>query len=208
AVGRGHAAAARWYQRAADQRHVGAMHNLAVRTSVGVDGPPDADKALRLFRAAGEYGVADSQYNLGVIHAAGPYKDAIEAYKWFAIAAAGGDPEAAGRRDAVAASLDPDELMRARAAVQAWRATPVIAEANSVPQAGDAAASLTDDNRQALVREIQTLLAGQGYDPGPADGFAGPKTRQAVRAFQRRTGADETGLIDHALVVALTAGPN
>ena len=54
--------------------------------------------------------------------------------------------------------------------------------------------------------KIQTLLAEQGYDPGPADGVEGPKTRDAVRAFQARAGLVGTGLIDRSLVAAL-AGP-
>jgi localization factor PodJL len=53
------------------------------------------------------------------------------------------------------------------------------------------------------VQKIQLLLADHGYDPGPADGVAGPRTREAVRAFQRRTGIAETGEIDGDLVAVL-----
>jgi putative peptidoglycan binding protein len=37
-----------------------------------------------------------------------------------------------------------------------------------------------------LVRDIQTGLAELGYDPGPVDGVAGPRTRAAIDAFRRQ----------------------
>lgn len=202
-------AAATWYQRAADQGNIGAMHNLAVMMSEGVDGPPDHDKAFEWFLAASNYGVKDSQYNLGVIYARGigPDQDLVESYKWFALAAAAGDSEASARRDEVGKVLSPDDLARARAAVKGWRPTPSIPDANTVaaPAGGwdGAFQGVTEADRRSLVTKIQTLLAAQGYDPGPADGFVGPKTREAVRAFQRTVGLVATGTINGDLVTAL-----
>ena len=202
-------AAANWYQRAADQGNVGAMHNLAVLMSEGVDGRPNPPKALQWFLAAANYGVKDSQYNLGVIYARGlgTPADLSEAYKWFAVAAAQGDGDAAKRRDEVAGMLTPDQLAKARAAVTAYRAKPALPEANAVaePTGGwDGTGGITEADQRALVAKIQGLLAEHGYDPGPADGVAGPKTKEAVRAFQRTLGVTETGLIDKTLFAALT----
>ena len=187
------------------------MHNLAVMMSEGVDGAPDHGKAFEWFLAAANCGVKDSQYNLGVIYARGlgPAQDLVESYKWFAVAAAGGDKDATVRRDEVAKVLSPDDLAKARAIVQAWRATPVITEANTVATPpggwGEASGGVTEANRQALVKKIQTLLAEQGYDPGPLDGYEGPKTREAVKAFQRKIGLTENGRISGDLVAALAA---
>jgi peptidoglycan hydrolase-like protein with peptidoglycan-binding domain len=55
---------------------------------------------------------------------------------------------------------------------------------------------------EAYVRGIQEELAGHGYRPGPADGKPGPRTRSAVRAYQRDAGLPVTGapskeLLDH-----------
>jgi localization factor PodJL len=199
-----------WYQRAADQGNVNAMHNLAVLMSEGVDGAPDQEKALQWFLAAADYGVRDSQYNLGVIYARGlgTGQDLGSSYKWFAIAAAQGDTDAAQRRDEVAKLLNGDDLAKARAAVQAWHAKPPLADANgvSVPEGGwdGPGNTLGDADRAALVKKIQTLLAEQGFDPGPADGVAGLRTRDAVKAYQRQNGIAQTGQIDGALVAALT----
>jgi len=38
------------------------------------------------------------------------------------------------------------------------------------------------------VSQIQSKLAAKGYNPGPADGVAGRKTRGAIRAYQRDNG--------------------
>ncbi len=201
--------AVKWYQRAADQGNVGAMHNLAVLMSEGAGGETDNAKALEWFLAAANYGVKDSQYNLGVMYARGLGRapDLVEAYKWFAIAAVAGDTDAGARRDEITAMLNPDQLAAARAAAQAWRAKPVLAAANSVsaPEGGwdDDGVGVTAADQKQLVMKIQALLAEQGYDPGPADGIDGPKTREAVRAFQRTIGVAATGVIDGSLVTAL-----
>ncbi len=202
--------AVNWYQRAADQGNVNAMHNLAVLMSEGVDGAPDRAKALQWFLAAANYGVRDSQYNLGVIYARGlgPEQDLVESYKWFAIAAAEGDSDAAARRDEVGQVLDSDDLAAARATAEAWRVQSALAEANGVsaPDGGwDAPSEVIGKlDREALVRKIQTLLAERGFDPGPADGIPGPKTVRAVKEFQRKVGAPETGQIDSTLIAALS----
>jgi localization factor PodJL len=201
--------AVNWYQRAADQGNVNAMHNLAVLMSEGADGAPDHDKALQWFLAAGNYGVRDSQYNLGVIYARGlgVQQDLGESYKWFAIAATQGDTDAAARRDEVAKAMQPDDLAKARAAVAAWHVKPPLAEANGVAAPGGGwdgpGEAISDADRQQLVMKIQTLLAEAGYDPGPADGVAGPKTVEAVKAYQRKVGVPDTGQIDTTLVASL-----
>jgi len=38
--------------------------------------------------------------------------------------------------------------------------------------------------KSQLTKNIQSGLAKLGYDPGPADGVAGPETRAAVREYQ------------------------
>ena len=99
------------------------------------------------------------------------------------------------------------ELVPGKRVVQAWRAKAPLVEANTVkaPEGGwdNAGDTIADADRAALVKKIQTLLADQGYDPGPADGVDGPKTREAVKAFQRTIGAADTGSIDRNLVTAL-----
>jgi putative peptidoglycan binding protein len=45
------------------------------------------------------------------------------------------------------------------------------------------------------VREAQEALREKGYDPGPIDGIAGMKTRQAIRSFQKESELAVTGTL-------------
>lgn len=53
------------------------------------------------------------------------------------------------------------------------------------------------------VLAIQQKLRDRGYDPGSIDGRTGPKTVQAIRAFQRTVGMKPDGKIDMALMERL-----
>jgi len=50
---------------------------------------------------------------------------------------------------------------------------------------------------------VQAALAERGYDPGPANGRAGSKTRAAIRKFQADRNLPPTGIIDYALLQSL-----
>lgn len=51
---------------------------------------------------------------------------------------------------------------------------------------------------QVDVRQAQETLKNQGQDPGPIDGIIGPRTRQALREFQKANGLEQTGTLDTA----------
>ena len=55
-------------------------------------------------------------------------------------------------------------------------------------------------------RQIQLGLRAGGYDPGGADGMFGPRTRAAIRSWQRSRGARATGYLDGAAAQALRTG--
>lgn len=59
----------------------------------------------------------------------------------------------------------------------------------------------------ALVLLIQTHLDARGFDPGPADGLIGPRTRDAIRRFQTDRGIAPTGAITFDLLDRLR-GPD
>ena len=48
--------------------------------------------------------------------------------------------------------------------------------------------------REAYIRGIQEELAAHGYKPGPADGLMGPRTRRAIRKYQRDAGLPVNGI--------------
>jgi peptidoglycan hydrolase-like protein with peptidoglycan-binding domain len=55
----------------------------------------------------------------------------------------------------------------------------------------------------ARVRQMQERLDAAGFDPGPADGVAGPRTQAALRAFQEARGLDPTGEPDEPTLMEL-----
>jgi hypothetical protein len=50
---------------------------------------------------------------------------------------------------------------------------------------------------------VEKLLDRLGFDPGPVDGVIGPKTEQAILAFQKHIGSEATGTVDDELIAAM-----
>jgi peptidoglycan hydrolase-like protein with peptidoglycan-binding domain len=57
-------------------------------------------------------------------------------------------------------------------------------------------------------KELQELLTARGYKPGPIDGKPGPKTREALKLFQKDAGLPATGLLDAETTQRLRAAPS
>lgn len=56
--------------------------------------------------------------------------------------------------------------------------------------------------RYVPLKGLQKLLHAIGFDPGPADGSWGPRTRVAVQDFQQAHGLEVTGRPDFATISA------
>ncbi len=200
-----------FYQLAAQQGNASAMHNLAVLYAMGAAGPTDNDSAAQWFVKAAELGVKDSQFNLGILAAKGlgVPQNLEESYKWFALAAKAGDKDAAGKRDEIANVLRPDQLQKAKAKTELWKAKPVNPDSNAVevPESwkadGGQTASVDPVNVTKAIRNIQAILNKSGYDAGAPDGKMGEKTKKAIAAYQKANGMEATGQIDDALIKSL-----
>jgi len=198
-----------WYEKAAEAGNVKAMHNLAVLYAEGGAGTPDLEKAASLFERAAERGVRDSQFNIGVLYARGlgVPQDLVQAYKWFAVAARSGDQQAKQRQDEVEQALTPELLPKARSAASSFKPLPVDPQSNMVfaPEGGweETTGETLHVGAPGLVQRAQDLLIAHGYDPGPADGVFGEKTREAIAAFQRANDLEVSGEIDTGLIKAL-----
>ncbi len=216
-----------WYRRAADAGNVRAMHNFAVLHTRRGLGDPDYATAAQWFEKAARHGLTDSQFNLGIMfhNGLGVRRNDVEAYKWFALAAAAGDKEAEKNRALLAKKLSAGDSIRARRAVAGFKPLPKVASANIEPgprrsyhitATSNPRHKYIRTNKQAAkvesapkadpdVKRVQQLLKRAGYQPGPADGRPGPKTREAIRAFERQMGIKETGEISEDLIIRLEA---
>jgi localization factor PodJL len=212
-IGQDDAQARLWYEKAAMQGNVKAMHNLAVIHAEGRGTRQDFTTAARWFGEAAERGLGDSQYNLAILQerGLGVQQDLVSAYKWLAIAARGGDQGAAQKRDELAQKLDPASLAQAKVAAETWRAKTPDPLANGGPDVTGSLASpagqagLAHDPARTEIARAQALLMRLGYDPGTSDGRMGTRTRDAIRAYQRSAGLEETGNVDAALLKSLDA---
>ncbi|WP_175498881.1 SEL1-like repeat protein [Phyllobacterium sp. CL33Tsu] len=199
-----------YYELAAGKGNASAMHNLAVLFAGGADGVPDNEAAARWFAQAAELGVKDSQFNLAILSAKGMGvpQNLEESYKWFALAAKAGDVDAAQKREDVAKVMKPEQLERARAAVELWNAKPLNPDANAtnVPAEWRDSPAVTGSvtsgalDMEKAIRNVQLILNKNGYDAGGSDGKIGTKTRDAIMAFQKDNGLKPTGNIDKDFV--------
>jgi hypothetical protein len=55
--------------------------------------------------------------------------------------------------------------------------------------------------------ELQLVLTTLGYKPGPIDGKPGPRTRDALKQFQKDAGLPVTGVLDAETTQRLRAAP-
>lgn len=56
------------------------------------------------------------------------------------------------------------------------------------------------------VRDIQKALKTKGFDPGPVDGVIGPRTREAIRAFQKSQNLEVDGIVGPKTLAKLLPG--
>ncbi|MEQ9520626.1 MAG: peptidoglycan-binding protein [Parvibaculum sp.] len=211
--------ARQWYEKAAQAGNVKAMHNLAVIYAEGKGVQQDFAQAGKWFLGAANHGLADSQYNIAVLmeRGLGLTADQSEAYKWFSIAANNGDEGAKARRDALEQTLDAATLVDAKLAAQTWAPETADPLANgNLSSLGSWSSSSLDNGSGEFTGSIavesdpqiasaQRLLRELGYQPGPADGMMGPRTRDAIRDFQTNAGLAVTGTANDTLIQTLEA---
>jgi len=200
-----------WYQRAAEAGNRMAMHNLAALYASGQLGEPEFDTAAQWFEQAANLGMTDSQFNLGMLYARGlgVAQDSGQSYKWFALAARAGDVDAAKSRDDVAKSLSAEAIASLEAEVAAWQPQPIELASNFAPlgtwsPSFDPGQPITTRD---VVSKVQQAFVRLGFDVGTPDGLTGPKTVDAIKAFERGTGMTEVGAINPRLLAVLGSQP-
>jgi localization factor PodJL len=200
-----------WYLRAAEAGNRMSMHNLAALLASAPDDQRDFNGAARWFEEAAKRGVVDSQFNLGMLYARGlgVSQDFAESYKWFAIAAAHGDKDAAKARDDVAKSIEATQMSEVKEKLASWQPEQIDLKANFAP-----IGTWTNDfdpgkeiAKKEVVLSVQIALSKLGFDLGQPDGLAGPKTRDAIRQFERALGMTESGEINPRLLTVLSSQP-
>lgn len=133
-------------------------------------------EAIAEWQRNAQAGDAKAMLALGRSYAQGMgvLQDYVQAYKWFNLAASRGEEAAVAAREALTARMSLQEQAEARKLALEWSGSP--AAVSAVGQ---------EDEQSEAIREVQSLLATLGYQPGPADGVWGWRTTQALQAFLR-----------------------
>lgn len=194
---------------AAQSGHRIAMYDLALyfaddaQSASGADAEKAIQTAASWFRKAADFGMTDAQFNLAALHSApsSSLTNPLEAYVWYSIAAKQGDQEAGAQAQILRGMLPGDALGRAEARIAGFTPASINQPANGIFT--DLAWNKKRPNRNPDVATVQTLLTGLGFEAGIADGAMGPKTREAIRAFERSNGLPETGQVNSQLIEKL-----
>lgn len=111
-------------------------------------------------------------------------QDLVAAYKWYSIAASlmsnstePGRNYPGRNRDRIAGHLAPDAACPGATLARQWRPKRKTARRTGAG-VGDSDIPGGGAERRKRVANIQRILAELGYDPGPADGVMGPRTRR------------------------------
>jgi len=196
-------AARGFMEQAAEAGHVQAMletGSLYIQTQAT---PEDQATAARWFEQGALHGLVDSQVNIALLFqdGFGVPQSAADAYAWFTIAGLSGDAEARERAAGLRPEIGPEQRAAAEAVAQSF--TPRVSEpavqGNYPAQAWDAG-TITD---RSVIAQVQAQLSQLGYQPGPADGLMGGRTRDAIAAFRQDQGLPAGNTVDAALVAQL-----
>ena len=170
-----------WLRKAAKQDHGRAQAYLAEYYKIGRGVPQSDRKAILWNRVAASNGDAMGANGLGMIYTrgSGVKKDHAKAAVYFRLAADKGSYR--GMHN-LAVSYWHGRGVRQdkREAAKLWRL------ASLKGSKGANKSLMKFDIAPYDAAEIQRLLAAVGYDPGPADGRPGRKTRSAIHAVSNR----------------------
>ncbi len=195
--------ARRWTERAANGGNRRAMHNLAMYYAEGRGTTQSYENAAKWFEEAALLGLTNSQFNLALLYeqGLGLPKSLPDAYAWYSIASKAGDRGAGGKLVELKSQLPAEAISEAGIITARFRPRPLDLAAQGTFRNINWARNQLDN--PATISRSQILLARLGYQPGPADGSVGEKTRLAVIAYERDNGLAQTGRIDAALLSKL-----
>jgi TPR repeat protein len=114
-----------WYRKAAEQGHAAAQSDLAAMYAKGLGVRQDYTEAMKWVLKAAEQGDADAQHNLGIMYGRGEGvpRDDVRAHMWFNLAAANGNKDAIAKRNQVARSMTPAQIIEAQRLAREWKPT-------------------------------------------------------------------------------------
>ncbi len=162
-------------------------------------------KAAAEFKTLANHNDADAQYMLGYMYALGEgvTQDYINAHKWLNIAASQGKDGARKARDRVAGRMSRSQITRAQQLARNWKPVPTQIPRSFASSQPQTTVYISSRN---TIRDVQRRLSELGYQPGPADGSPGSRTRNAIRHYQMDNRLTVNGRVTRQLVKHILPG--
>ncbi len=170
----------------------------------GIGTPLNYGEAARWLGAAAQQGEPEAQFQIGMMrrYGTGVSQDLVEAFAWLTLAAEANHPDAGAARDLTAQRMSGSQVVSAQNLANQRRAALAAPPAQAAAPAAPARPAMTE---REIVAGTQSRLAQLGYDPGPADGLMGRRTRSAIETYQANTGIPVDGRPTTALLDRLDA---
>ncbi len=205
--------AADYFQTAAQGGVTEAAYNLGLIHENGLLGDPDMNEAVFWYKLSSDYNpearVAFDQIVKAMTLKPADISRIVKEYGAVYGFDANGQP-LPQKKSAVEKKSTPTTIATAtaqplRTADQAMPAAPLTL--NDIPPLTpeETKSLLGVTKGQALVAQVQEQLVRMGLYPGPADGFSGPQTEDAVRTYQARNKLPVTGKVSEDLLVHMLA---
>lgn len=167
-----------YFAEAAKRGHSYAQYLLAEAYANGRGVPRDADWAMLWYGKAARQGHREAQFAYGALLGTGTGlpKDEAKAYSWFLLAERAGHPQAPQLRAALANRLSLEDKERGEDLANRFRSRKSSRFADA-----------------PTVMYVQYRLNNLGYDAGLVDGLYGPRSRAALRDFEKDHGMAPIG---------------
>lgn len=172
--------------------------------------PEDNAEAASWYSKAAIQGQTSARFNLAAMFANGDgvVRDRVLAYMLFDLAA-DSDPDGLHERDLLVPEMTPLEVARANRLTRIARQGNMAALLKQIEKSAFSEGETpTSDNwniwsKTDQISMTQRALSELGYQPGPADGLLGQRTKTAINAFQENQGLPVDGRISTLLLDAL-----
>ncbi len=197
--------AADYFEKAARGGVVEAAYNLGLIYENGLLGPSDTEEAVFWYKMASDYNPESRVAYDQLIKAMSLKPEDIDGIvkKFSAVYGLNSDgkvvPKTTEKKAEAQLSSDPVQQQTAFQEPVDLSAIPPLSKQDSQALVN----SVSPD--QALVSQIQEQLVRLGLYPGPADGFTGPQTEDAIRSYQSKNSMSITGHPSEELLVHMLA---
>jgi len=197
-----------WYREAAKSDHAEAQYNLGIASIEGIGAPYNPQLAAAFFERSANNGIMEAAYNLGLIYENGLAGQTRpdEALVWYKIAADQGSPDARAAMESLATTLQIDLKDVDHFVARVQQINLQSTGRKMGPDSRNQGDARSVNPEQTLIAQVQEYLKLTGFYRGTADGIYGPRTQEAIKAYQKQNGLTVDGQVTKELLRTMVSG--